>query len=60
MARTFTRAADYLEAARDMADSGRPTLARLLAEEAADHTPDPEEAARIRAEFPGRSLRQEV
>ncbi|MEU0647069.1 MULTISPECIES: hypothetical protein [Streptomyces phaeochromogenes group] len=56
--RQFTRPSDCLDAAREMADSGRPTLARLLAEEAADRTPDPEEAARIRAEFPGRSLRQ--
>lgn len=56
---TFNRPTDYLDAAREMADSGRPTLARLLAEEAADRTPDPEEAARIRAEFTGRSLRQE-
>lgn len=55
---TFTRAADFLDAAREMADSGRPALARLLAEEAADRTPDPDAAARIRAEFPGPSLRQ--
>ncbi|MFB8777110.1 hypothetical protein [Streptomyces broussonetiae] len=56
---TFNRAADYLDAAREMADTGRPTLARLLAEEAADRTPDSEEAARIRAEFTGGSLRRE-
>ncbi|MFJ4786024.1 hypothetical protein [Streptomyces sp. NPDC088794] len=56
---TFNRAADYLDAAREMAATGRPTLARLLAEEAADRTPDPDTAARIRAEFPGHSLRQE-
>ncbi|MER6013709.1 hypothetical protein [Streptomyces bluensis] len=56
---TFNRPADYLEAAREMADSGRPTLARLLAEEAADRTAEPEAAARILAEFPGTSLRQE-
>ncbi|MFD8620341.1 MULTISPECIES: hypothetical protein [unclassified Streptomyces] len=55
----FNRPADYLDAAREMADSGRPTLARLLAEEAADRTTDPAEATRIRAEFPGNSLRQE-
>ncbi|WP_330282942.1 hypothetical protein [Streptomyces sp. NBC_00588] len=57
--RTFDRPSDYLDAAREMADSGRSTLARMLAEEAADRTPDPTEAARIRAEFPGRSLRSE-
>ncbi|MEU1269829.1 hypothetical protein [Streptomyces sp. NPDC005799] len=55
----FNTAADYLEAARQMADTGRPTLARLLAEEAADRTADPAEAARILNEFPGSSLRQE-
>ncbi|WP_250287344.1 hypothetical protein [Streptomyces atroolivaceus] len=55
----FNRAADYLDAAREMADSGRPTLARLLAEEAADRTADPAEATRIRSEFPDNSLRQE-
>ncbi|EGG49608.1 hypothetical protein SGM_0683 [Streptomyces griseoaurantiacus M045] len=59
MPQTFNRAADYADAAREMADAGRPTLARLLAEEAADRTPDPNEAARILAEFPGHSLRQE-
>jgi len=58
--RSWNRPTDYLDAAREMADSGRPTLARLLAEEAADRTPDADEAARILAEFPGRSLRQEV
>jgi hypothetical protein len=42
-----------------MADSGRPALARLLAEEAADRTPNPNEAARILGEFPTHSLRQE-
>ncbi|MEV0657756.1 hypothetical protein AB0I62_32940, partial [Streptomyces sp. NPDC050395] len=31
---------DYLDAAREMADTGRPTLARLLAEEAAERTAD--------------------
>ncbi|WP_046506423.1 hypothetical protein [Streptomyces odonnellii] len=56
---SFNRAADYLDAAREMADSGRPTLARLLAEEAADRTGDPGEAARILDSFPGRSFRQE-
>jgi hypothetical protein len=55
----FNTAADYLEAARQMADTGRSTLARLLAEEAADRTLDATEAARILNEFPGSSLRQE-
>jgi hypothetical protein len=55
----FHTAADYLEAAREMAVSGRSALARLLAEEAADRTSDPREAARILREFPGPSLRQE-
>ncbi|MGW7542101.1 hypothetical protein ACWGKQ_13395 [Streptomyces sp. NPDC054770] len=55
----FNTAADYLEAAREMADTGRPTLARLLAEEAADRTTDPAEASRILNEFTGSSLRQE-
>ncbi|MFF4491271.1 hypothetical protein ACFY0F_33230 [Streptomyces sp. NPDC001544] len=59
MPQTFNRAADYLAAAREMADSGRPALARMLAEEAADRTPDPNEAARILDEFPGHSLRRE-
>ncbi|MEU2587987.1 hypothetical protein ABZ612_34930 [Streptomyces avermitilis] len=56
---SFNTLADYLKAAREMADTGRPTLARLLAEAAADQTPDPDEAARILREFPGSSLRQE-
>ncbi|MBL3667396.1 hypothetical protein JL475_15635 [Streptomyces sp. M2CJ-2] len=55
----FNTAADYLEAAREMAVSGRSALARLLAEEAADRTSDPAEAARILREFPGPSERQE-
>ena len=50
---TFTTAADFLAAAREMAASGRPTLARLLAEEAAQRTTDPQEAARILHAFPG-------
>ncbi|MFE7646450.1 hypothetical protein [Streptomyces phaeoluteigriseus] len=56
---SFNRPADYLDAAREMADADRPTMARLLAEEAAGRTSDPEAAARILAEFPGHSLRQE-
>ncbi|MFF3819322.1 hypothetical protein ACFYYD_22415 [Streptomyces bluensis] len=55
----FNTAADYLEAARQMAITGRTALARLLAEEAADRTSDPSEAARILSEFPGPSLRGE-
>ncbi|WP_327728987.1 hypothetical protein OG250_23155 [Streptomyces sp. NBC_00487] len=55
----FNTAADYLEAAREMALSGRTALARLLAEEAADRVTDPAEAARILRDFPGPSLRQE-
>ncbi|MCX4620887.1 MULTISPECIES: hypothetical protein [Streptomyces] len=56
---TFNTAADYLSAARQMAVTGRTTLARLLAEEAADRTSDPAEAARILREFPGPGERQE-
>ncbi|MBA2806921.1 hypothetical protein E0500_005540 [Streptomyces sp. KM273126] len=55
----FNTAADYLEAARQMAITGRAALARLLAEEAADRTSDPSEAARILRDFPGPSLRRE-
>ncbi|WP_320777902.1 hypothetical protein [Streptomyces sp. CRN 30] len=56
---TFNRPSDYVDAAREMAATGHPTLARLLAEEAADRTANPDDKARILAEFPGRSLRQE-
>ncbi|WP_031029647.1 hypothetical protein [Streptomyces sp. NRRL WC-3725] len=52
-------AADYLEAAREMAVSGRTALARLLAEAAAELTPDPAEAARILNDFPSAHPRQE-
>ena len=55
----FNPAADYPAAAHQMADPGRPTLARLLAEEAANRTSDAAEAARILNEFPAPSLRQE-
>ncbi|MFI9341280.1 hypothetical protein ACIG0D_08440 [Streptomyces sp. NPDC052773] len=55
----FNTAADYLEAAREISVSGRPALARLLAEEAADRTSDPGEAARILREFSDPSERQE-
>ncbi|MFE9338612.1 hypothetical protein [Streptomyces sp. NPDC007063] len=43
---------DYLDAAHEMAHTGRPALARLLAEEAATRTEDPDEAARILRRFP--------
>ena len=49
--------AELLDAAYKMADTGRPTLALLLAEEAASRTNDPAEAARILRDFPSRSLR---
>ncbi|MGW0827081.1 hypothetical protein [Streptomyces sp. NPDC002845] len=55
----ISTAADYLDAARQMAVAGRTALARLLAEEAADRTQDLDQAARILREFPGPSLRQE-
>ncbi|MFD8328811.1 hypothetical protein [Streptomyces lydicus] len=51
--RNFNRPDDFLDAAREMADSGRPALARLLVEEAANRTSDPREAARIRDEWLG-------
>ncbi|MEV6540862.1 hypothetical protein [Streptomyces sp. NPDC051665] len=56
---TFNTAADYLDAAREMARSNRWALARLLAEEAADQTSDPAHAARILAEFPAPNRREE-
>jgi hypothetical protein len=56
---SFNTAADYLDAAREMAVSGRPALARLLAEAAAELTPDPAEAARILDDFPASTPRQE-
>ncbi|MEV6739465.1 hypothetical protein AB0N14_22035 [Streptomyces sp. NPDC051104] len=56
---SFNTAADYLDAAREMAASGRTALARLLAEAAAELTPDPAEAARILGDFPASTLRQE-
>ncbi|MEU4964739.1 hypothetical protein [Streptomyces smyrnaeus] len=43
---------DYLDAAHEMAHTGHPVLARLLAEEAATLTTDPDEAARILRRFP--------
>jgi len=44
--RTFEDPADFLDAAREMTESGRPALARLLVEEAAARTTDPVEAER--------------
>jgi len=44
--------ADYLDGAREMHAAGRPYLAYLLAEEAAQRTTDPATAAGIRASFP--------
>ncbi|MDX2601654.1 hypothetical protein PV379_11150 [Streptomyces caniscabiei] len=44
--------ADYLDGAREMHAAGRPYLAYLLAEEAAQRTADPATAAGIRAQFP--------
>ncbi|MEU0370598.1 hypothetical protein ABZ070_10085 [Streptomyces sp. NPDC006283] len=50
---------EYLQAAREMADAGHHTLARMLAEEAAERTVDPAASARTLAAFPGLSLRSE-
>ncbi|KOU54920.1 hypothetical protein ADK57_46090 [Streptomyces sp. MMG1533] len=44
--------ADYLDGAREMHAAGRPYLAHLLAEEAAQRTTDPATAAGIRTQFP--------
>ncbi|NBM17064.1 hypothetical protein [Streptomyces sp. GC420] len=49
---------DYLDAAREMARTGHPTLARLLAEEAAERATNPDETALVRGEFPSISARQ--
>lgn len=43
---------ELLDYADQMAATGRPNLARLCAEEAAQQTPDPHEAARILARYP--------
>jgi hypothetical protein len=43
---------ELLDYADQMAATGRPNLARLCAEEAAQQTPDPNEAARILADYP--------
>ncbi|WP_405959147.1 hypothetical protein OG239_16115 [Streptomyces sp. NBC_00868] len=47
--------AEYLDAAQEMAHTGHATLARLLAEEAADRTDDPVTAAAILRRFNGRA-----
>ncbi|MGW1897703.1 hypothetical protein ACWCQB_09645 [Streptomyces hirsutus] len=52
-------AADYLDSAREMTTANRPHLAHLLAEEAAQRTPDPATAAGIRATFPDPALTRE-
>ncbi|MER5925848.1 hypothetical protein [Streptomyces mirabilis] len=44
--------ADYVDAAWEMRAAGRPYLAYLLAEEAAQRTTDPATARSIRAQFP--------
>ncbi|MET7664926.1 MULTISPECIES: hypothetical protein [unclassified Streptomyces] len=44
--------ADYLDGAQEMHAAGRPYLAHLLAEEAAQRTTDPATAHSIRAQFP--------
>ncbi|MER5256105.1 hypothetical protein [Streptomyces sp. NPDC002855] len=44
--------ADYLDGARELHAAGRPYLAHLLAEEAAQRTTDPATARAIRAQFP--------
>ncbi|MCW7941947.1 hypothetical protein AAW14_07860 [Streptomyces hygroscopicus] len=56
---SFNTVADYLKAAHEMAASGRTALARLLAEAAAEFTPDPVEAARILNGFPASTQREE-
>ncbi|MGK5449523.1 hypothetical protein [Streptomyces radiopugnans] len=43
---------ELLDYADQMAATGRPSLARLCAEEAAQQTTDPHEAARILADYP--------
>ncbi len=52
-------AADYLDGARDMAAAGRPFLAHLLAEEAAQHVDDPAIAQSIRAQYPDPTTRKD-
>ncbi|MGD6752289.1 hypothetical protein [Streptomyces sp. BH105] len=52
-------AADYLDAAREMAATGRPYLAYLLADTAAEQTTDPALARSIRAQFPEPTHRED-
>ncbi|WP_031154849.1 hypothetical protein [Streptomyces xanthophaeus] len=58
MAGTEPTRADFLDAAHEMAAAGHPTLARLLAEEAADRTENPADKADILREFNGRDRNQ--
>ncbi|MFE9805912.1 hypothetical protein [Streptomyces sp. NPDC005548] len=51
--------ADYLDGAREMHAAGRPYLAHLLAEEAAQHTTDPATAHSIRAQYPHPTTRKD-
>lgn len=51
--------ADYLDGAREMHAAGRPYLAHLLAEEAAQRSNDPATARSIRAQFPDPTLRKD-
>ncbi|MFC8376719.1 hypothetical protein ACQV4C_14520 [Streptomyces albidoflavus] len=50
---------EFLDAAKEMVESGRPFLAQLLVEEAADRAGDPAEADRIRAEWLGPNYRKQ-
>ncbi|MGW4390475.1 hypothetical protein [Streptomyces sp. NPDC004685] len=50
--------ADYLDSAREMAAAGRPYLAYLLADTAAEQTADPALAQSIRAQFPEPTRRE--
>ncbi|MFF1394692.1 hypothetical protein ACFVZD_33210 [Streptomyces sp. NPDC058287] len=52
-------AADYLDSAREMAAAGRPYLAYLLADTAAEQTADPALAQSIRAQFPEPTRRED-
>ncbi|MCX5532212.1 hypothetical protein OG785_16740 [Streptomyces sp. NBC_00006] len=52
-------AADYLDAAREMAATGRPYLAHLLADTAAEQTADLAVAQTIRAQYPKPSHRED-
>ncbi|MGW3633937.1 hypothetical protein ACWD7F_27960 [Streptomyces sp. NPDC005122] len=52
-------AADYLDAAREMAAAGRSFLAHLLAEEAARRVDDPVTARKIRTRYPDPTTRRD-